>query len=95
MIRGSCRCSLTCSALTGDGVPKVWGSVNAHRASLTSAGLAVKRAEQQWDLTWALVRDELEIRLRRAPELTVLRDEVLAGRVQAATAADRMIELVG
>ena len=86
---------LTCSGLTGRGVPEVWQKVLAHRESLGDSGLALKRAEQQLDFTWALVRDELEQRLRRSEGVRAVRDdvraEVLAGRMQATTAADRII----
>ena len=86
---------LTCSGLTGTGVAEVWQRVQAHRDSLGETGLAVKRAEQQLDFTWALVRDELEQRLRRSPSVAGVRDEireeVLAGRLQATAAADRIV----
>ena len=86
---------LTCSGLTGAGVPEVWDAVLAHRAALGEEGLRRKRAAQQLDLTWALVRDELEQRLRRSPGVTALRDavrdEVLAGRLPAPAAADRIV----
>ncbi len=86
---------LTCSGLTGQGVPEVWAAVQDHRTSLGEAGLAAKRAEQQLDFTWALVRDELEQRLRRSAGAAAVRAEVraeiLAGRLQAAAAADRIV----
>jgi LAO/AO transport system kinase len=86
---------LTCSGLTGEGVPEVWDKVLAHRASLGEDGLARKRSEQQLDFTWALVRDELESRLRRSPGVAAVRDEVraevLAGRLPATAAADRIL----
>jgi LAO/AO transport system kinase len=86
---------LTCSGLTGAGVPEVWAKVLEHRASLGEDGLARKRAEQQLDFTWALVRDELETRLRRSPGVRRVRDEVreevLRGELQATAAADRII----
>ena len=44
----------------------VWERVLAHREHLGEDGLADKRAEQQLDFTWALVRDELDQRLRRS-----------------------------
>lgn len=56
---------LTCSALTGTGIDEVWGRVLAHREHLGERGLAERRAEQQLEFTWALVRDELADRLRR------------------------------
>jgi LAO/AO transport system kinase len=86
---------LTCSGLSGQGVPEVWQQVLAHRESMGEEGLAAKRASQQVDFTWALVRDELEQRLRRSPSVAAvrdeLRDELLSGRVQATTAADRIL----
>jgi LAO/AO transport system kinase len=86
---------LTCSGLTGAGVPEVWEQVLGHRASLGEAGLRDKRAAQQLEFTWALVRDELEQRLRRSPGVAAVRDEVraevLAGRLPAPVAADRIL----
>lgn len=82
---------LTCSALTGEGVAEVWTSIKQHRSALGSEGLAAKRADQRWDFTWALVRDELESRLRQSPELAAVRDDVRAGRSQAFAAADKII----
>jgi LAO/AO transport system kinase len=86
---------LTCSALTGAGVPEVWAQVRSHRAWLGDTGLREKRAQQQLELTWALVRDELEQRLRRSAAVAAVRDvvraEVLAGRLPAPVAADRIL----
>ena len=54
-----------------------------------------KRAGQQLDFTWALVRDELDQRLRRSPGVAAIRDEVraavLAGELPAPLAADRIL----
>jgi LAO/AO transport system kinase len=86
---------LTCSGLTGDGVPEVWEQVLGHRASLGEQGLRRKRTHQQLELTWALVRDELEQRLRRSPGVAAVEDEVrgevLAGRLAAPAAAERLL----
>ena len=51
---------VTCSGLTDVGVDDVWARVLAHREHLGEDGLAAKRADQQLDFTWALVRDELD-----------------------------------
>jgi LAO/AO transport system kinase len=87
---------LTCSGLSGRGVPEVWAKVQQHRESLGEQGLADKRARQQLDFTWALVRDELEQRLRRSPSVAAVRDEiraeVLDGTLPATAAADRLLE---
>jgi LAO/AO transport system kinase len=86
---------LTCSALTGAGVDTVWERVLAHREWLGEDGLAEKRAGQQLDFTWALVRDELDQRLRRSPGVRAIRDDVrrelLAGELTAPVAADRLV----
>jgi LAO/AO transport system kinase len=86
---------LTCSALEARDIDRVWQRVLDHRESLGEVGVADKRAEQQLDFTWSLVRDELAERLRRSPGVTAIRDEVraavLSGEVTAAVAADRLI----
>lgn len=83
---------LTCSALTGNGVPEVWESVMRHRDSLGPDGLAAKRAEQRLAFAWALVREEIESRLRRSPRFASVRDLVSEGRMDSTTAADQIIE---
>ena len=87
---------LTCAGLHGRGVPEVWERVLGHRESLGPEGLAHKRASQQLDFTWALVRDELEDRLRRSPAVAAVRDDVrrqvLTGTLPATAAADRLLE---
>ncbi len=66
-----------------------------HREWLGEEGLASKRAEQQLDFTWALVRDELDQRLKRSPGVKAIRDDVrrelLAGELTAPLAADRLL----
>jgi LAO/AO transport system kinase len=86
---------VTCSGLTGDGVDDVWERVLAHREHLGAEGLAAKRAGQQLDFTWALVRDELADRLRRSPGVAAVREDVrrrvLAGELTAPVAADEIL----
>ncbi|MDN5790549.1 MAG: methylmalonyl Co-A mutase-associated GTPase MeaB [Micrococcales bacterium] len=86
---------ITCSALTDTGVDTVWERVITHREHLGADGLASKRAAQQLDFTWALVRDELDQRLRRSPAVAKVREEVraavLSGELAAAVAADRIL----
>ncbi len=86
---------LTCSGLHGSGVGEVWTRVLGHRESLGDLGVAQKRAEQQLEFTWALVRDELADRLRRSPGVRAIRDDVrselLGGQVTAPVAADRLL----
>lgn len=86
---------VTCSALADTGVTDVWERVLAHRGHLGTDGLARRRAGQQLDFTWALVRDELDRRLRDSAEVTRVRAEVrqalLAGQLTAPAAADRIL----
>jgi LAO/AO transport system kinase len=86
---------VTCSGLTGAGVDDVWQRVLAHREHLGADGLAHKRAEQQLEFTWALVRDELAQRLRSSAGVAAVRDDVrravLAGELPAPLAADRLL----
>ncbi len=86
---------LTCSGLTGVDVDRVWARIGAHRDHLGDGGIARKRAHQQLDFTWALVRDELEQRLRRSEAVRRVRAEVneavLAGDLTAPLAADAIL----
>jgi LAO/AO transport system kinase len=73
----------------------VWAKVLEHRAHVGTDGLAEKRAHQQLDFAWALVRDELEQRLRRSEPVrrvrAEVREEVLRGELPAVAAADRIL----
>lgn len=86
---------VTCSGLTGAGVDDVWERIGAHRDHLGADGLAHKRAGQQLEFTWALVRDELDQRLRSSPGVAAVRDDVrravLSGELPAPLAADRIL----
>ncbi|MGH3474699.1 MAG: methylmalonyl Co-A mutase-associated GTPase MeaB [Aeromicrobium sp.] len=87
---------LTCSALEGRGIDTVWQRVIRHREFMGKKGLHEQRAQQQLDFTWALVRDELDHRLRTDENVAAvraeIRDAVLAGEMPAATAADKILE---
>lgn len=82
---------LTCSARTGARIGQVWDSIVEHRATLGAAGIAEKRAGQRWDLTWSLVRDDLETKLRLLPDMADLRDQVRQGTVQVGAAVEQII----
>jgi len=86
---------VTVSGLTGAGVDDLWQRVIGHREHLGAEGLARKRAAQQLELTWSLVRDELEQRLRHSRAVRAVRDEVreqvLSGELSAPLAADRIL----
>ena len=86
---------LTCSGLTGDGVAEVWSAVGRHRIALGPNGLSDKRSAQRLELTWSLVRDELDQRLRHSPAVAAIREDirlaVLGGTLGPVAAADRIL----
>jgi LAO/AO transport system kinase len=86
---------LTCSGLEGTEVDTVWMRVLRHREFLGAGGLREKRAGQQLEFMWALVRDELDQRLRRSESVREVLDEVragvLAGDMPATNAADAIL----
>lgn len=86
---------LTCSALHGSGIEEVWAKVLAHREHLGAEGLRQKRAAQQVEFTWALVRDVLDQRLRSNAGVAAIRDQVTArvlnGGLTAPAAADLLL----
>ncbi len=67
----------------------------APRAPRRRRPRAQERAGQQLDFTWALVRDELDQRLRHSPAVRAIRDQVradvLSGDLPAPVAADRIL----
>jgi len=93
--RGEAPAVVTCSGLTGAGVDDLWQRVLDHRGRLGDEGLADKRAHQQLDFAWALVRDGLEQRLRRSDAVRRLRpqvrEQVLRGDLTAVAAADLLL----
>ena len=61
---------LACSAQAETGLDEVWAAVAKHRATLDAAGeIAGRRAEQQVQWMWAMVRDQLMDRLQADPEV--------------------------
>lgn len=86
---------ITVSGLTGVGVQDVWDRIGSHRDHLGTDGLMAKRAQQQLDFTWSLVRDTLNDRLRRSEAVGAIRDrvaaQVLSGELSAPAAADEIL----
>jgi LAO/AO transport system kinase len=87
---------LPCSARTGNGLDEVWDAVESHRATLEEHGeLTAKRATQQVDWMWAMVRDRLLDRLQSDPAVREaipgLERDVRAGELTATLAAERIL----
>jgi len=91
---------LACSAQTGAGMAEVWEKVTEHRATLDEHGeLSPKRATQQVEWMWAMVRDQLLDRVATDPavqaELPTLEAEVRGGDLTATLAAQRILGHLG
>ncbi|ANY09214.1 methylmalonyl Co-A mutase-associated GTPase MeaB [Pseudonocardia sp. HH130630-07] len=91
---------LSCSAQTGKGLDKVWGKVTEHRAALDRGGeLATRRADQQVEWMWQMVRDRLMDRVLRDPavagQLPSLTAEVRGGGLTPTLAAQRILDVLG
>ncbi|MFJ6480525.1 methylmalonyl Co-A mutase-associated GTPase MeaB [Streptomyces sp. NPDC091682] len=91
---------LTCSARESTGLDEVWSRLEQHRTLLEAGGrLAAKRAAQQVEWTWSMVRDELLERLRADPAVRELAPgleaAVRAGTVTATSAADQILAAFG
>jgi LAO/AO transport system kinase len=87
---------LTSSALTGKGLDEVWQAILDHRAGLEASGaLETRRANQQRQWLWALVRGELEDALRTSPGVEQLRArleaEVGSGDLSALEASEQIL----
>ncbi|MDJ0380172.1 methylmalonyl Co-A mutase-associated GTPase MeaB [Streptomyces sp. G-G2] len=91
---------LTCSARESVGLDEVWERLEQHRRVLEADGrLTAKRAAQQVEWTWSMVRDELLGRLRADPAVRALAPgleaDVRAGAVTATSAADQLLAAFG
>ncbi|SFQ22018.1 LAO/AO transport system kinase [Amycolatopsis arida] len=91
---------LTCSGRTGGGLDTVWEQLERHRETLESSGeLAGKRARQQVDWTWAMVREQLLDRLAAHQRVKAVVPEVeravRAGELTATLAAARILGAFG
>ncbi|MEU6295168.1 methylmalonyl Co-A mutase-associated GTPase MeaB [Streptomyces erythrochromogenes] len=91
---------LTCSARESTGLDEVWNRLEQHRTLLEAGGrLAAKRAAQQVEWTWSMVRDELLERLRANPAVRELAPDleaaVRAGSLTPTSAADRILSAFG
>jgi LAO/AO transport system kinase len=91
---------LACSGQSGAGLDEVWATIEEHRAALDAAGeLAAKRATQQVDWMWAMVRDQLMDRLRTDPavreRLPELERDVRAGDLTPTLGAQTVLDLLG
>ncbi len=89
---------ITCSALTGDGLPEIWNAVVEHRRLLESNGhLARRRQQQSLDWMRELIADGLEDLFRQHPgvrdRLPRVQKDVRDGRMTSFGAAQTLLAL--
>lgn len=87
---------LTCSALNAEGLDAVWSQIERHAEQLSATGeRARKRADQQVDWTWSMVREQLLEQLDNHPAVREVVPEVERdvrdGRLTATLAATRIL----
>jgi LAO/AO transport system kinase len=90
---------ITCSALSGDGVPQLWAHILDHREKLTASGeLKARRGEQQVKWMWTMLEERLfePLRSDRALKAAMPRIEtdVAAGRLAPATAVEQVAAML-
>jgi LAO/AO transport system kinase len=91
---------LTMSAIEKTGVDDFWKSVLKHRDVLTEAGqFARRRATQQVDWMWTMVRESVLHRIESAPDVRAARAEVeagvLDGTLTPTLAAEQIVRAAG
>jgi LAO/AO transport system kinase len=91
---------LTCSALTGNGIPELWSQVIRHRDILTGTGeLAARRRAQQVKWMWTMLEERLTRRLRSDPavraRLKSAEAAVAAGTLAPMLAVEEIAGMMG
>ncbi len=91
---------ITCSALTGNGVPELWAQVLQHKDKLGATGeLAERRRAQQVKWMWTMLEERLTARLRSDPavraKLKAAEAAVAAGTLAPTLAVEEIAGLLG
>jgi len=91
---------VTYSALTGNGIPQLWGKVLEHKEKMTASGeLETRRREQQVKWMWTLLEERLTARLRNDPavrsKLKQAEAAVAAGKLAPTLAVEEIAGLLG
>jgi LAO/AO transport system kinase len=89
----------TYSALTGDGIAKLWQKILDHRTAMNASGdFAARRREQQVKWMWSMLEQRMLARLRAdastRARVKKIESEVADGRLTPAVAAEQMMELL-
>jgi LAO/AO transport system kinase len=91
---------VTCSGLTGDGLTKVWETIEEHRQRLSDSGqLSDRRRLQLLQWMWSLVDEGLLAAAREHPDVAAavpdLENDVLEGRMTPTSAAETILRTLG
>ncbi len=91
---------MTYSALTGEGLPALWQTVEDHRVRLTATGeFDTRRSEQQVRWMWTMLEQRMMARLRTDQQLRkripTLEAEVAEGSLSPAIAVEEMAKMLG
>jgi len=89
----------TYSALTGDGIAKLWQKILEHRTAMNASGeFAARRREQQVKWMWSMLEQRMLARLRAdastRARVKKIESEVADGRLTPSVAAEQMMELL-
>ena len=89
----------TYSALTGDGIAKLWQKVLDHRKAMNASGdFAARRREQQVKWMWSMLEQRMLARLRSEASVRTkvrkIEAEVAEGHLTPALAAEQILELL-
>ena len=87
---------VTCSALQGDGLDRIWQIITERQAEREASGaLAARRARQNIVWMWSLVDQHIRARLTAGHKAAEIERQVRAGRLSPVSAADRIIGALG
>lgn len=89
----------TYSALTGDGIVKLWQKILDHRTAMSASGdFAARRRDQQVQWMWSMLEQRMLARLRAdastRAKVKKIETDVADGRLTPAVAAGQMLELL-
>jgi LAO/AO transport system kinase len=89
----------TYSALTGDGIAKLWQKILDHRTAMNASGdFAARQREQQVKWMWSMLEQRMLSRLRAdastRARVKKIESEVADGRLTPAVAAEQIMELL-
>lgn len=89
----------TYSALTGNGIAKLWQKILDHRKATSASGeFAARRREQQVKWMWSMLEQRMLARLRTEASIRAkvkkIEHEVADGRITPSLAAEQIMELL-